>query len=166
MTTKTKRGRTNQLDADVYETLNVPRACIYFDSTTANGSGAVASGAQWDVIWDSVSYDSDGMWDPTLPKRLTVKTTGLYLWTAQIAWINNAFGDRLAYFVKNNSFPFGTTYDPTTVAFPMFQFLSCPQPMNAGDYVMLRVTQNSAAGVGLYQTLGNNGFQATLISTI
>lgn len=156
-----RRGRSNFWGPDEHDVLDVPRAQVYFNS----GVNDTTSGVAWTIQWEAAAYDSDGMWKPATNTRLTARTAGLYAWWCSIAWVNNAFGDRDVYFIKNGTFAFGTSYSPTTTTFPHFQVISFPQPMNAGDYVEVRILQNSAVNLALYGTNGNNGFAGCLIST-
>jgi len=159
-------ARGGDVDAVTGRILNVPRAGVYFDTFVPGGG--TTSGVTQSISWDGVAYDTDGMYSQraAFPARLYVRTPGLYLWTAQMAWVINGFGDRDMYFLKNGVFAFGTHYVPATSgAVPQFQFLSCPQPMNAGDFVEVRILQNSSVNLAVYGSNGNNGFQATLLST-
>lgn len=75
--------------------LNMPRASVErrANQTTVN---AVPLG----VAWDTLIYDTDGMWSATvLPQRFTVRTDGIYLVICTIAWdANNASYRQLLWF--------------------------------------------------------------------
>lgn len=159
---KLRPGRTNTWGADEHDVLDKPRASLYY-TTAVNATG---SGVTWTIIWEAKEYDTDGMWNPATPTRLTARTQGVYAFWTQNTWVANAFGDRLMYFVKNNTTGFGSTYAATSAAVPHFMSTSVAIQMNAGDYVDVRVLQNTAVGLNFFGGLGNNGFQACLISTI
>ncbi len=76
----------------------VPAATIY---NTSNPS--ITSGTSTVVLFDSVRFDTAGMWDRTDPNRLKARVEGLYLCIANIEYSFHATGGRLVLLIANNT---------------------------------------------------------------
>lgn len=157
--------RGNMQGADVSRVLDVPRVRVY-----RNAGLSILTGTNTSVIWDSVDYDTDGMWSPTInPTRLTCRTQGLYLVVADVNWAFNTNGVRQIQVQKNNT----TNYLlgqilPNSGGFSDQQQVAQFVDLKAGDYIEVLVVQNSASSLvvaGATPTAHTNGFQACLIST-
>jgi hypothetical protein len=55
------------------------------------------------IVWTSVGYDTDGMWNPGTPNHLTVQTAGKYRISAGVDWGGNATGIRAGKIMVNGT---------------------------------------------------------------
>lgn len=147
------------------EALNVPRASVY--RTTALG---IPTGTPTLIPWDTVEYDTDGMWRPGTPSALICVTAGVYRYTCWGSYANA--GDatfRQFYFTKNG---LDQRSEIVLTAFNGFRTSltnSVEFDMDAGDFVQPVFAHGSATtplafGVATAATR-LNGFQCCLVST-
>lgn len=100
---------TGRSTADIWQQMGMffdPPACRL--SKSAN---QLITNATWTALtYDQETYDTDNMHSLSVsPTRITVNTPGLYLLTANVIFVPNATGNRLAGFRKNTLSP----TDPT-----------------------------------------------------
>lgn len=96
----------------------------------------------------SERWDTDTMHDPaTNPSRVTCKRHGIYLLVAQVAWQASSTFERVVEIVLNGT---------TTIALVRKRAASSAgatamtiYPLTAGDYVEVRVAQNTAGNLGV-----------------
>lgn len=168
--------RGGDVDAVTGRILDIPRASVFL-----NAGGSLANSTVTLVSWDSEEYDSDGMWSPLAPGRLTARTPGNYRVTSWFTWGANAAGPR-AMFIRRTvatsglqfSYGIGPLGEGTDVQAVLAGFYTPTGPwsyemdLNAGDYVECFITQISGgalAWIAATAALRSNGFQASLIST-
>jgi hypothetical protein len=108
-------------------------------------------------------YDNATMHSPTVtPTRITITTSGWYLFFGYVKWAAAATGSREVYFVLSRSgFPRsylqGAQAGPANTGLPILQSMAAPFELLAGDYVELDVYQTSLSGL----VLADAGFGAT-----
>lgn len=56
------------------------------------------SGTRHNIDFDTVDYDTDGMWDPLNPTFITIQQSGLYLLSALVRWAPAIGAERLVEF--------------------------------------------------------------------
>lgn len=150
-------GRQNILD--------MPRAGIY--RAAALG---IITGTPTAVPWDTLDYDTDGMWSAASPTALFARTAGTYRFTCWGNFANAADTTyRQFYFTKNIADARGQV---TVAAINGLQTAICSSidyPMNAGDFIQpiwahVSATTPLAFSVATAATR-INGFTACLLST-
>lgn len=57
------------------------------------------------VSFDTVIYDNGGLWDSSIPTKLTAPISGVYMLTASVEWASNTSGDRNTYIVTSTTTP-------------------------------------------------------------
>jgi hypothetical protein len=160
-----RSGRGNVWGSDEHDALNVPRAAVYRAATHNIATG----GAAQIITWDRLDHDTDGMWDPTKPTILTIRTTGLYVVTTAIVWPANNTNYRQLWISRNGGLTFGNIIQPQLVTISS-QELTAQTELYAGDTLNTFAAQNT----GGVLTLPANGTQssrdhrlhACLISTL
>lgn len=152
---------------DEYRVLNMPRASVYRTGAATTASSLTFS----QIAWDTLEYDTDGMWDSSVPSRLICKTPGVYLVTAAAAWNGNASGFRQVR-IKKTSGSTSTLYPAiTTPDSGDGTNLSTAWPivLNKYDIVEAAIRQNSGSTLTFAVASATdrlNGFTATMLSTL
>ena len=147
----------------VGDILDVPRASVY---RLANDP-SIPNAASTPMVWDTLDYDTDGMWNSADPTKLTARTQGLYKITAWISFSGNVTGYRQLELWRNAAYSFGHMLVlPPTVSTQLN--VTSDIVLNAGDYVTANATQTG--GGALFLDVGTallryHGLQACLIST-
>jgi hypothetical protein len=105
------------------------------------------------VSFSSETYDTEGMFDPTAPDRITIRTPGIYQVTGAVRWDPNAAGARAVGIVPNTSniaFLAADTRDAasagTTVPATR-QNVSTVTRLTADTVVVLKVSQSSGGSL-------------------
>lgn len=110
---------------------------------------AISSNAYTDVSFDVEVYDTDGMFDPADPTKLTIKTAGTYLLTGAVRWAPNATGVRTIGIVPNDNgiawFAADTRVASASEA--TRHGVSTVTRLAAGDYVELTAYQTSGGAL-------------------
>lgn len=125
----------------------------YTEGCGVNGATqSIANNSAQDVVFGSAdSYDTDTMHDPggANPERITCVTDGTYLFIFFGSFAANATGTRYAALYKNNATLFDfMRYTPFTgVPTPLKTTMLIP--LVAGDYVTVKVFQDSGGALNL-----------------
>ena len=160
------RGGTT--DAITGRILDVPRASVYRSTNQS-----IPNNVQTTIVWDVMEYDTDGMWNPATPTRLTGRAPGVYLFAAGGLWVaSGAINDRQLLLVKTNAVTTATTSYPQSLINSIAanftgHATAWPIWLNAGDFVEVRVTQISGAALNFGSATAavrNNAFEACLLS--
>lgn len=113
------------------------------------------------VTPDTLYWDNNAFWNATVnPSRLTFRTAGLYLVLAYIQWSTNGNSYRKLSFIKNGSESIGDLISWPTSEGPTDQFALTMEYFHAGDYVEVKLHQNS----GSTRTVTMPRFQALAIT--
>lgn len=172
-----RRIRSNVMGASEREVQNVPRVSVF-----QNTGGTLVTTVVTLVSWDSVDWDTDGMFSLAFPTRITARTAGLYAVGAWYSWDVNSAGQRgllLRRTAKSgviSVFPnVGVLNEGGDVTAVGSGLRTTSGPMwfdmvlQAGDYVEVFVSQFSGstiAWIAATTTDKANGIQAKLVSTI
>ena len=103
------------------------------------------------LTFDTEVFDQGNLFDAGQPTRLTAATTGIYLISASVQFGNNQTGMRHVNLTKNGSSDFATESRNavSTSGFSTYITISTVQAMSGGDYVEVRVFQNSGASMNV-----------------
>lgn len=105
------------------------------------------------VVWDTVEYATDGMYDPGNPERLTCVNDGVHVVLAQASWHKSAPGDYGIAIRKNSNLFRAETQPGSTGKFwPAMQCVAIHRCV-AGDYFNVEVGQQTSSS----QILGADG---------
>ena len=116
---------------------------------------AIASGVQAAISWDAETTDAKNLHNTGLnPTRVTVGKAGRYQVLAQCAFTNNATGYRELQVHKNGVAVSTLRLAPFATPANYYQIVASVL-CAAGDYLELKVTQNS--GAALNTSLGDDG---------
>ena len=128
-----------------------PYCRINNSATQTFVSSSSVSGA--DCVMNTILDDTDGMAD-LVNNHILITTPGLYRLNAQVAWATNATGFRVGLiFVNSNARSGGNTAAVTGA--PTRFVMTAEERLNAGDFVFLRMGQNS--GSSLLTDIGYRG---------
>jgi hypothetical protein len=109
--------------------------------------------AQLKVQLPNVEFDTDKMFDPAQPTRLTARTGGTYLVIGEIQWAANGSGYRSASIMKTWGPNFGVIGSvlgpPLQPPAATSQNVSTLTQLGVGDYVELVAMQSSAGPVNV-----------------
>lgn len=150
----------------VGDILDKPR-CRVVQSSTQSIANATITVLNWNV--STPVTDTDGFFSTGAPNRVTIRTAGLYDAKAYVAWPASAAGvERLAFLFLNGA---GNRLasDFRVTSATDINFCNCADSiqMNAGDYLELRVYQDSGGALSTSNALGNSAeIKLCLISTI
>jgi hypothetical protein len=116
------------------------------------------------VSLDTADHNTDTMYSGATPTRLTIKTPGLYLVSANVEWAANAVGSRNAWIqVNGNALDriVETMVDASGAGDSRLN-LSQIRRLSAGDYIELAVYQSSGGSLNIATTTNqSNVFSAT-----
>lgn len=125
-----------------------------YASRSAAKSITNATVTQYD--FDQESYDTDAMHSTsTNTTRVTIKTAGVYVFTAAVSWASNTTGRRLAQFLINGATT-GPADDKSVVGGAGGEHsvtLVWSQSFAVNDYVELNVYQNSGGALNCTATI-------------
>lgn len=99
------------------------------------------------VSWTNAQVDTGTFWSAGSPTRLTIQTTGLYVFGITGIFTSNATGIRRYGFRLNGT----TTLDYTEKQPPVMTYF-CHQyqwPLNAGDYLEMTLLQTSGGNLDI-----------------
>jgi len=97
----------------------------------------------------TVEWDTDSMWNPATPDRVTIKTAGIYALDATIAWSANTTGYR-DIGISVNGILASRVGIPNPGSVVAKTHASCMCKLAPGDYVQIYCYQNSGAALSLY----------------
>lgn len=156
------------MGGDEYRVLNVPRASVYASAVQSMADNVPAT----ITLWDTVDYDTDGMWDSGNSGFFKVKTPGVYrvTFTGAIVSSGAVAGWRQAYFRKSSAGRWGFTQQIPPGSFDWAFSTSDDIPLNKDDTVDCVAGQFSGVGPLNFQAATSidrlNGFKICLISTL
>ena len=109
------------------------------------------------VVFQEERYDTDGMFDPAQPDRITIRTAGVYSISAAVRWDANATGTRSVGIVPNATnigfLAADTRPAASTVNQATRQNMSTMARLAAGTVVILKASQDSGGPL----EIDNNG---------
>lgn len=138
-----------QLNVDIRDNLNYLYTPPRVSATRAAAKSVVSGAAAAAYDFDQEDYDTDAMHVTSGSNtRFTVKTAGVYLFTADVAWGIQAGGRRYASFVLNGSATaFAAVNAAPTVAGECGFVLVRQRLFAVNDYIELTVFQDSGSAV-------------------
>lgn len=138
--------------------VTVPACRVYKSTPTA-----IANGANAFLAFDAERFDTDGLHDSAVnPTRLTVKTPGVYTIHASIALVAAAGGPVQVGIMLNGATWLVISNDLSS---QQFGDVETVVRLAAGDYVELRVTNQSGAGITVDASAAAQQFQADMSMT-
>jgi len=128
---------------------------------TASRSTAqtISTSTQTKVIFDAVDSDGWNCWDLSPnPTRLTVPVTGRYFITGNVAFEASASGHRAINILKNNTVELARSdFNPVSNSIDTHSTVTTHAvTLTKGDYVELRVWQNSGSDLDIMDTGDHN----------
>jgi len=128
---------------------------------TASRSTAqtITTSTQTKVVFDAVDSDGWNCWDLSPnPTRLTVPLTGRYIITGNVAFEASASGHRAINILKNNTLELARSdFNPVSNSIDTHSTVTCHAvSLTKGDYVELRVWQNSGSDLDIMNTGDHN----------
>jgi len=128
---------------------------------TASRSTAqtITTSTQTKVVFDAVDSDGWNCWDLSPnPTRLTVPLTGRYIITGNVAFEASASGHRAINILKNNTVELARSdFNPVSNSIDTHSTVTCHAvSLTKGDYVELRVWQNSGSDLDIMNTGDHN----------
>ena len=114
-------------------------------------SQSIANNAAQNVAFDGTeAYDTDSMHDTvTNNDRVTCNTNGLYLFSFYGVFASSATGTRYAQLSLNGTTSYGLVRIPALSGVPTPLAITMQIPMVAGDYVVVKVFQDSGGALNL-----------------
>jgi len=103
------------------------------------------------ITFTAETFDVGGYWDAGAPTRLTIPTTGYYIFGGQVSWATNTSGIRDAKLFVNGSVINIETRNPVTGAFAIHHIVTV-RSLSATDYVELYGRQTSGGALNLQGT--------------
>jgi hypothetical protein len=128
---------------------------------TASRSTAqtIPTATQTKVSFDAVDSDGWNCWDLSPnPTRLTVPVTGRYIITGNVAFAASASGHRAINILKNNTVELSRSdFNPVSNSIDTHSTVTCHAvTLTKGDYVELRVWQNSGSDLDILDSSDHN----------
>lgn len=128
---------------------------------TASRSTAqtITTSTQTKVEFDTVDSDGWNCWDLSPnPTRLTAPLTGRYIITGNVAFEASASGHRAINILKNNTLELARSdFNPVSNSIDTHSTVTCHAvSLTKGDYVELRVWQNSGSDLDIMDTGDHN----------
>ena len=103
------------------------------------------------VVFQVEAHDTDGMFDPAEPDRITIRTAGIYSITSAVRWDHNATGTRAVGIVPNTSnlafLAADTRPAATTNNHPTRQNVSTVARLTPGTVIVLKASQDSGTAL-------------------
>lgn len=130
---------------------------------SASVTGIVTS--TWtSVPWDTERYDTDAYHSTVSnTSRMTVPTSGIYLFTGSVQWDTNSSGARGLRLLVNGTTQLGAMFFNVGTGNPAMNISEAMQ-LAASDYVELQVYQTSGSNRSLINSADNSlGFSVTRI---
>lgn len=145
------------LVAELYgDASNTTRPIALVKRSTAGGP---ATGVDTIETFDQALINNDGMYDASLPDRLTIQTPGIYISFAQNHFTSNGTGlraiDILALGTSPTSNAIGANSDSGISSGPnLMQAVGAPVPLDAGSALYLNLFQSSGGSLATLTTYG------------
>lgn len=130
--------------------LGRPPAARVYRSTAQS----IADNTDTFISFTAERYDTDNMWDPGIPERLTINTPGVYAIAGTAGFASNATGRRLAGIVLNAATGIGINTAPAVTGATHSLTVTTIYKLAIGDYIRMDVLQNSGAPLNVL-SLGN-----------
>lgn len=145
-------GLQQDVDAHLAETATdahkaTPACRVYNDVNQS-----IADDTETLLTFNKERYDTDAVHDVAINNsRLTCKTAGKYLITANVTWGHNASGTRsLRIFLNGNTLIASSQDQPSSVAaYSNAQSVATVYQLNANDYVEMKVKQTSGVALDI-----------------
>lgn len=99
------------------------------------------------ISWTTEVFDSAGIFDAGTPTRFTATAAGIWLISASAGFVGNSTGDRAASIFHNGTTQIQQVEGRAPSGFFWAGSMTVTQAMAAGDYVDLRVAQNSGGNL-------------------
>jgi hypothetical protein len=135
--------------------------------TTADQS--IPSATSTEIAFNAEDFDSDGFHDnATNNTRLTVPTGmgGYYHISGQVYWDNaDVDGVRLVYVLVNGSASAKAQASDDAPSTDFIQHFSCTLKLEAGDYVEIRVYQNSGSALDVQKGIDSTSVSIDFLGT-
>jgi hypothetical protein len=122
-------------------------------------SQTITTSTQTKVQFDAVDSDGWNCWDLSPnPTRLTVPITGRYIVTGNVAFAASASGHRALNILKNNTLELARSdFNPVSNSVDTHSTVTCHAvTLTKGDYVELRVWQNSGSNLDILNSGDHN----------
>jgi hypothetical protein len=119
----------------------------------------IPTGTQTKVSFDAVDSDGWNCWDLSPnPTRLTVPVTGRYIITGNVAFDASSSGHRAVNILKNNTVELARSdFNPVSNSIDTHSTVTCHAvTLTKGDYVELRVWQNSGSDLDIVDSGDHN----------
>jgi hypothetical protein len=121
---------------------------------------SIANSSFTAVTWSSAMFDTDAIWSSGAPTRLTCKTAGIYVVTANVVWQASFNGERIGYFRVNNTDPNysyvrQTSNSASGVSTMVF---TAHIKLAVNDYVELIIWQSSGGALNALSAAGTRTF--------
>lgn len=130
----------------VTSAISVTGAAVSRDESTPQSA---PSSATYDttISWTTEVFDTANIFDAGAPTRLTAQADGIWLVNASAGFVSNATGDRAATIMLNGTTQIQQTEGRAPAVFFWAGAMSAVVQMAAGDFVDLRVAQNSGGNL-------------------
>lgn len=99
------------------------------------------------ISWTTEVFDTANIFDPGTPTRLTANADGIWLVNASAGFVVNATGDRAASIFKNGVTQIQQVETPAPANYFWAGSMSAVTNMTAGDFLDLRVAQESGGNL-------------------
>jgi hypothetical protein len=122
-------------------------------------SQTITTSTQTKVIFDEVDSDGWNCWDVSPnPTRLTAPLTGRYIITGNVAFEAASSGHRAINILKNNTLELARSdFNPVSNSVDTHSTVTCHAvSLTKGDYVELRVWQNSGSNLNILDSGDHN----------
>jgi hypothetical protein len=122
-------------------------------------SQTITTSTQTKVIFDEVDSDGWNCWDVSPnPTRLTAPLTGRYIITGNVAFEAASSGHRAINILKNNTLELARSdFNPVSNSVDTHSTVTCHAvSLTKGDYVELRVWQNSGSDLNILDSGDHN----------
>jgi hypothetical protein len=122
-------------------------------------SQTITTSTQTKIIFDEVDSDGWNCWDVSPnPTRLTVPITGRYIVTGNVAFEASSSGHRAINILKNNTLELARSdFNPVSNSIDTHSTVTCHAvSLTKGDYVELRVWQNSGSDLDILDSGDHN----------
>lgn len=109
---------------------------------------SIASGFAPSILpWSVVEFDSGGWFNPLQPSRLTIPAAGRYCVTGAGSFVTNGAGDRHCSIIRSGASTSAVSASPAPASFFWAGSVVLVDEFAAGDYVQLRVAQDSGGNL-------------------
>lgn len=128
-----------------------PKARVY---NSANQS--LAGSTPVNIVFDSVRYDTNNLWNSNAPMRFTIKETGTYIVKSNIGFATNATGFRALRILLNGSTIIGRVTQPAVSGEVTYLFCATDYKFTKDDYIEIIAKQTSGDALDLVNNANNS----------